>query len=189
VEQTDLLKHVLNVLEAGSIPYMVVGSFASTAYGDARFTHDIDIVIDLADRDVPGFVAAFPAPDFYVSRDAVREAIRDRFQFNVVHPASANKLDFMLPRDDEWGRAQMARRRRILLLPDREGYTAAPEDVILSKLMYFAEGGSDKHLRDIAGMLRVSASLIDRADIESWVRKLGLEEAWAAVKHRESLQG
>jgi hypothetical protein len=189
VKQSDLLRHVLNVLEAQSIAHMVVGSFASTAYGEARFTQDIDIVIELTDRDVPGFVAAFPAPDFYVSPDAVRDAIRNRFQFNVLHPASANKVDFMLPRDDEWGRAQMARRRRIRLLPDREGYTAAPEDVILSKLMYFAEGGSDKHLRDIVGMLRVSAGLIDRADIKSWVRKLGLEEGWACVQEREAQQG
>ena len=83
----------------------------------------------------------------------------------------------------------MARRRRIRLLPDREAYAGTPEDVILSKLMYFAEGGSDKHLRDIVGMLRVSAGLIDRADIESWARKLGLEEGWAAVSEREALQG
>jgi hypothetical protein len=186
VKQTDFLRHVLDALESRSIPYMVVGSFASAAYGEARFTNGIDIVVELTERDFPGFVAAFPAADFYLSADAVREAIRQRFQFNVVHPATGNKVDFMLPRDDEWGRAQMARRRRVLLLPDREAYTAAPEDVILGKLVYFAEGGSDKHLRDIVGMLRVSGGQIDRADVEAWARKLGVEEGWAAVREREA---
>jgi hypothetical protein len=57
---------------------MVVGSFASTAYGEARFTHDIDIVIELTDRDVPSFVAAFAAPDFYVNPVAVRDAVLER---------------------------------------------------------------------------------------------------------------
>jgi hypothetical protein len=35
---------------------------------------------------------------------------------------------------------------------------AAPEDVILGKLWYFAEGGCDRHLRDIAGILRVTVT-------------------------------
>ena len=186
MEQTDLLKYVLDALETRAIPYMVVGSFASSTYGETRFTFDIDVVIELNERDVPGFVAAFPDSDFYRSPEAIRDAIRQRFQFNVIHTASGNKIDFMLPRSDEWGRVQMARRRWVLLLPDREGFAAAPEDVILAKLWYFAEGGSDKHLRDIASMLRVSGSQIDRADVEAWACKLGLEEAWAAVLQREA---
>lgn len=80
----------------------------------------------------------------------------------------------------------MARRRRVLLLPDREEFAAAPEDAILRKLWYYNEGRSDKHLRDIAGILRLSGDRIDRADIEAWARKLGLEEAWAAVLEWEA---
>jgi hypothetical protein len=37
------------------------------------------------------------------------------------------------------------------VLADQEGYTASPVDIIVSKLRYFAEGASDKHLRDITG--------------------------------------
>ena len=186
MEQTDLLRYVLAALEARSIPHMVVGSIASSTYGDPRFTFDIDLVVELTEADLPRFLSAFPASDFYVSPDAARDAIRNRFQFNVVHMPSASKVDFMLPRSDDWGRTQMARRRRILLLPDLEGYAAAPEDVILGKLWYFSEGGSDRHLTDIAAMLRVSAGQIDRADVEAWAKKLGLEEAWAAVLQREA---
>jgi hypothetical protein len=80
----------------------------------------------------------------------------------------------------------MARWRRVLLLPDREGFAAAPEEVILGKLWYYNEGRSDKHLRNIAGILRLSSDRIDRADIAAWARKLGLEEAWAAVLEREA---
>jgi len=36
VEQTDLLRHTLDALERVAIPYMLVGSFASTAYGEPR---------------------------------------------------------------------------------------------------------------------------------------------------------
>jgi len=185
VTQTDLLRHALDVLERLAVPHMVVGSFASTTYGEYRFTNDIDIVVALTERDVPALLAAFPDSEYYVNPDAVRDAIRHGFQFNVLHTGSGAKIDFILARDDEWGRAQMARRRRVLLLPDREGYAAAPEDVILGKLWYFAEGGSDKHLRDIVAMLRVSPEQIDRAEVDVWARKLGLDEAWTAVLERE----
>jgi hypothetical protein len=185
VTQTDLLRYALDVLERLAVPHMVVGSFASTTYGEYRFTNDIDLVIALTEHDVPGLLAAFPDTEYYVRPEAVRAAVRGRFQFNVLHTGSGAKIDFILSRDDEWGRAQMARRRRVLLLPDLEGYVAAPEDVILGKLWYFAEGGSDKHLRDIVAVLRVSAEQIDRAEVDAWARKLGLEEAWMAVLESE----
>jgi len=186
VSQTDLLRHALDVLERLAIPHMIVGSFASSAYGEYRFTNDIDIVVALTERDVPAFLAAFPDSEYYVNPDAVREAVRQRFQFNILQTATAAKIDVILSRDDEWGRTQMARRRRVLILPDREGFAAAPEDVILGKLWYYNEGRSDKHLRDIAGILRVSGNQIDRADVEAWARKLGLAEAWAAVLQKEA---
>jgi hypothetical protein len=164
---------------------MVVGSFASTTYGEARMTNDIDIVVDLTEADVPGFLAGFPEPEFYVNPDAVREAVRQRFQFNILQTTTGSKIDVILSRNDVWGQSQMARRRRVLLLPDREGFAAAPEDVILGKLWYYNEGRSDKHLRDIAGILRLSGDQVDRADIDMWAKKLGLEEAWAAVLQGE----
>jgi hypothetical protein len=50
---------------------------------------------------------------------------------------------------------------------------AAPEDGILGKLWYFAEGGGDRHLRDIAGILRVTGDGVSRAEVERWAIKLG----------------
>ncbi|MBO0699977.1 MAG: hypothetical protein J2P46_16385 [Zavarzinella sp.] len=51
MNQTDLLRYALEVLERLAVPHMVVGSFASTAYGEYRFTNDIDIVVALTERD------------------------------------------------------------------------------------------------------------------------------------------
>jgi hypothetical protein len=184
VEQPDLLRLTIDALERLAIPYMLVGSFASTAYGEPRFTQDIDIVLDLAPEQISALCGAFPAPEFFCSEQAAREAVRERFQFNVLHPASGNKIDFLLPRDDDWGRAQMQRRQRIRLLPDREGFTARPEDVILGKMWYYAQGGSEKHLRDITGILRVSGAAVDRKDITHWAERLGFSEIWQAVLSR-----
>ncbi len=183
MEQADLLRTVIQILEDLQIPYLVVGSLASAAYGEPRMTHDIDVVVDLRPDHVTALCNAFPAPEFYVSSEAARQAIHDRRSFNVIHPTSGNKIDFMIARDDAWGREQLARRQRILILPDREGFAAQPEDVILGKLLYYAEGGSEKHLRDITGMLRVTPE-IDRDDIGKWASRLGVTDVWQIILER-----
>lgn len=52
------------------------------------------------------------------------------------------------------------------------------EYVILQKLRDFRESGSDRHLRDIANMRRISGHLIDQAALESWLHRLGLAPEW-----------
>ncbi len=184
MEQTDLLRYVVHSLEELGIPYMLVGSFASGVYGEPRMTQDIDFVVDLAADKVKGLCSLFPQNDFYISEATVLAAVKSRGQFNVIHPASGNKIDFMVARNDAWGRSQIERRQRVRLLPEVDGYTARPEDVILSKMDYYREGGSEKHMRDITGMLRVSSELIDRGYIQTWAQRLGLLEIWNAILQR-----
>lgn len=184
MNQADLLRYVIEVLESQKLTYMVVGSFASSMYGEARLTSDIDIVVNLRADAVDRLCDAFPAPEFYVSTSAAREAVQMRGQFNVIHPSSANKVDFMIAHDDAWGRSQMSRRSRQPILADRETFLATPEDVILAKLLYYREGESEKHLRDIAGIFRISGDEIDKTYIEHWVGELGLVQEWQAVLDR-----
>jgi hypothetical protein len=181
MEQIDILRHAVEALDRMNAPYLVVGSFASIAYGESRFTQDIDIVAAFQLKHVDELLKAFPPDDFYLSEAAIREAIRTRSQFNVIHPSSGNKIDFILPRADEWATVRMARRRPVRLLPDRDVMTAAPEDVILGKLWYFSEGGGDRHLRDIAGILRVTGDGVNRAEVERWASKLGYLEIWQQI--------
>jgi hypothetical protein len=134
MEQIDILRHAVEALERMNAPYIVVGSFASIAYGESRFTQDIDIVAAFQWKHVDELLKAFPADDFYLSEAAIREAIQTSFQFSVIHPSSGNRIDFFLPRADEWATVRMARGRPVRLLPDRDVMTAAPEDVIPGKL-------------------------------------------------------
>ena len=61
---------------------------------------------------------------------------------------------------------------------------ASPEDVIIKKMEYYREGGSEKHLRDITGILKVSAGEIDQAYIVEWAERLGLAPIWTAIQQR-----
>jgi hypothetical protein len=184
MEQIELIRHAVGTLDALAIPYALVGSWGSGLYGEPRFTRDVDIVLDLGLDLVPRFCAAFPCEDFYLSEAAVREAVRRRAQFNVIHPASGNKIDFILPRLESWSAGQLSRRRRTELRLGQEPFevcVAAPEDVILGKLRYFSEGGGDRHLRDIAGILRVTGDGVNREEVERWAAKLGYLEIWRQI--------
>lgn len=176
-----MLRSVVVVLERLNVPYMIVGSYGSTMYGEPRFTNDIDIVADLPIGCVGDFCAVFPAPDFYLSEPSVRDAVTNRFQFNLLHLASGNKVDVIIPRNDTWGRTQLDRRRRIALDAGFEVYAASPEDVIIGKLWYYAEGGSDKHLRDIASILKISGEVVDRGLVARWVDELGYTSIWQLI--------
>lgn len=184
MEQADLVRYVIEVLEREQIPYMIVGSLASGSYGEPRYTADIDIVVDVDAAKVGALCAAFPPPEYYVSSAAALDAVRQRRQFNVIHTLSANKIDFMISRRDPWACEQLVRRRRERILPDIEGYAASPEDIILSKMNYYREGQSDKHLRDITGMLKVSGDEIDQKYISDWAERLGTTEIWHAILTR-----
>jgi hypothetical protein len=187
VNQNELLKFVVSLLDELGVRYMVVGSYASGAYGEPRFTQDIDIVVDLSARQLDRLIARLPQDDFYVSHDAALAAIDSAGQFNVIHPESGNKIDFLIGKMDAWGRKQLSRRKRFDLLDGVTAYTAAPEDVILGKMLYYREGGSEKHLRDITGMLRISGNAIDRIYIAEWAQKLDVLDIWQAILKRLGL--
>ncbi|HWE94836.1 MAG TPA: hypothetical protein VG269_12800 [Tepidisphaeraceae bacterium] len=185
MEQTDLLRFTIEVLERLGITYMIVGSYASGAYGEPRLTQEIDIVVDLELPQIAQLCSAFPPGDFYVSLEAALQAARQPgAQFNVLHPSSGNKIDFMIARRDAWGVGQLSRRQRTQLLPGREGYAARPEDIIIAKMLYYQEGGSEKHLRDIAGILKVSGDIVDRKYVDEWAERLSLADIWRAILNR-----
>jgi hypothetical protein len=184
LEQAELLAYAVRALDEQRIPYLIVGSMASMAYGEPRLTRDIDIVVDLRSNQVEDLCAAFPADDFYVSLPAARTAVARGGQFNIIHPTSGNKIDFMMARHDAWGLAQLARGRRLELLPNVLASVAAPEDVILGKLLYYREGQSDKHLRDVAAMMQVSGDEIDAGYIARWAAELHVSDIWQAILAR-----
>jgi hypothetical protein len=61
-------------------------------------------------------------------------------------------------------------------------WVAPPEYVILRKLEFYREGGSDKHLRDIFGMLANSSEGIDFSFLSDQMKFLGLEPEWEKAK-------
>jgi hypothetical protein len=184
MEQDELLRHAARCFDEHGIRYFVTGAVAAIAYGEPRLTNDIDIVADLGEDKIARLKGCYPADEFNFDEESARRAVRARSQFNIIHPESGLKIDIMITQGDEFDQSRFRRARRLKPIEDTEVDFASPEDVILKKLDFYRQGRSDKHLRDIAGILKISADIIDLTYIETWVRKLGLEEIWAAVAKR-----
>jgi len=166
------------------VPYMVSGSVAAMIYGEPRLTHDVDLVVVLDRQHIARLADVFPSAEFYCPPTdvIVVEAAREqRGHFNIIHHETGFKADVYLSGRDPshaWG---LARARRI----EVQGYevvVAPPEYVVLWKLEYFREGGSEKHLRDIRSILDASANTIDRAELEKHIAVRGLQESWRQVR-------
>lgn len=184
LQPNELLQLIAEFFESRKIVYRVVGSMASIAYGENRFTNDIDIVADLRLEDVDAMCGFFQPPDYFIARHAVEEAIRKRFQFNIIHVTSGLKIDVMLPKQTEYAAIEQSRARRLSDPNGLSAWFAAPEDVILNKLIFFQLGGIEKHLRDIAGIVKVKQGELDLDYIQRWSDKLNVGTEWALVQRR-----
>ena len=171
----------LDRLEATAIPYCITGSVAAGMYGEYRTTIDIDLVLLLHPNDIRAFRAAFPESEFYVppTETLVIEIARaQRSCLNLYHHASGFKADLFFAGHDSLRQWALTHRRR---LPYGEGqvWAAPPEYVVIRKLEYFREGGSDKHVRDIRLMLAITP--LEAAFLRQHIARLGLGEQWQEV--------
>lgn len=184
MELFELLKKIVEVFEDLRISYLVTGSVASMAYGEPRLTNDIDIVAGIEDRHISALLAAFPSNEFYLSEGMIKEAIQRHGQFNIIHPASGLKVDVIIRENTSFDSSRFSRVKRLQPAESYQANFAAPEDVIIKKMEYYNEGGSEKHLRDITGILKISGESMDWNYISDWAQRLDLSHIWEAIKER-----
>lgn len=165
-------------------PWATTGAIASIIYGEMRTTLDIDIIILLDAASIVALERAFPDTEFYrPPRDVVEiERMRERRgHFNLIHFDSGFKAAVYVSTDEPL-HAWAIRNRRSVDIDGAQLWLAPPEYVIVRKLEFYREGGTEKHLRDIRGML--AATEIDRGFLEKEISDRGLQEAWSAVEKR-----
>lgn len=177
----EFLGRLVEALDGAGIPYMVAGSFASTYYGEPRTTHDIDMVVAPTARSLKVLLRALPEDDYYVSEEAALVALRDRGQFNVIDLETGWKVDLIVQKNRPFSRTELERRRPGRLL-GVELMVASPEDVALTKLEWAKLSPSERQIRDVAGILRVSGSELDLDYLARWVEELQLSTQWKAAQ-------
>ena len=173
----DVFFDVIKKLESENIPYMIVGSVAAMVYGEPRMTHDMDLVLDILPQDASKLETLFPLEDFYCPPiEVLSSEITHRGQFNLIHHGTGIKIDIMIRKNTEHARTEFKRKNKVPFWQGSEVFLATPEDVIIKKLSYYREGGSEKHLKDIRGIM--AESKVDKTYLDKWIQTLNLSNEW-----------
>jgi hypothetical protein len=157
MDMLDFYVRVVKALDEIGAPYMIVGAFGGTIFGITRATHDIDIIVDLREKDFEALSQKFPLPRYYADPEMIRNSVEMGIMFNIIDSSEGLKADLVpLKREPEY---QLAFNRRIReTFTDEndkpfEAWVAQPIDIIIGKLQAWNEGRSNKHPDDIFAIL------------------------------------
>jgi hypothetical protein len=182
MKQNDIiaaLNRVIDCFDNLGLAYYIAGSVASSAYGMARATMDVDVVAPIELSQVDHLVKSLEA-DYYISAEMVADAVRRRSSFNLIHLETMIKIDVFIPKDRPYDSQVLSRRRSDTIDEDspRKFFLSSPEDVILGKLQWYQLGGrvSEQQWKDILGILKVQSGKLDVEYLKYWATELSLSE-------------
>ena len=190
-EPVAVASRVADALTRIGVAYVIGGSFASSVYGEPRSTNDIDMVADLRQSDVDIFLDAV-GTEYYLSREAVVDAVREGGAFNVIHMPSAVKVDIFVAGEDAFDRERLQRRTPVSFSSDPDSVTLfvdTAEDTILRKLEWYRRGGetSERQWRDVTGIVDVQSARLDRIYLREWAARLGVSDLTERLLRDQSL--
>jgi hypothetical protein len=179
------LRAAIAILDRLGIPYAVGGSMASSVHGILRFTEDADVTVEPFPGKETQLAAAF-GPGYYISLEAVQDAVRRRSSFNVICLDTGFKIDIFVRKDQPFEEMAMSR-RELIEFPDIPGkplFFHSAEDTILFKLTWYRLGNesSDRQWSDILNMLKVQADRLDSAYLDHWAAVLKVDDLLARAR-------
>jgi hypothetical protein len=191
-EALAVVMQVIATLEREGVRYVVGGSIASSIYGTPRATQDVDIIADLQEDHVTAFVAAL-RDDFYLDEPAVRDAVRRRSTFNVIHLNTMFKVDVFVAKDDPVTAQELSRARPYVPphAPDREIAVASPEDIVVQKLYWYRLGDhvSERQWTDAMSVLNIRARNLDREYMQRLAAEMGVGDLLVRALREAELKG
>ncbi len=172
MKQFELLRLLVSLLDEAEIRYMVVGSFASSFYGEPRMTRDIDLVVDPSVESIALVVEGLGSLEegrFYVG-DA-QTAVTNRDMFNVIDNTTGWKVDLIVRKGRAFSQIELDR-RVAAQLGGVDVFVSSAEDTVLTKLEWGNKSGSDRQFSDVVAIIR--AQDLDRDYMELWATELGI---------------
>ncbi len=143
----------------------------------ARTTMDIDLVTSFSETMVQNFIADVQS-NYYFNEASIDEAIRNNRSFNLIHLATAIKIDIFILKKRPYDQQTMPRKVKNKLASSIDVYFCSPEDILLNKLEWYKNGdcASEKQWSDILGVLRSQKKKLDSNYLNKWAKDLNLEE-------------
>ena len=173
----DVTLKVVKVFEKLGIPYHIGGSLASSAFGMARSTLDVDIVADIKPGQAYDIFENL-REEFYVDSEMISDAIQKQSSFNLIHLETLFKVDVFPLKNHPFDQEAFSRRLEKVFSEDVTSklFFATPEDIILHKLAWYKAGEaiSDRQWNDVLGVLKVQGDQLDMAHLNHWAKELSV---------------
>ncbi len=170
------IKPAINAFESLSIPYYIGGSIASSLYGLARATMDVDVVAQMGASQVASFVEQLKEA-YYIDEHMILEAIASTSSFNLIHLETMIKIDVFIQKPDPFHQSALKRKQVDQLVPDdpeSDFYFYSPEDILLHKLCWYEMGErtSERQWLDVLGIIKVQGHVLDQEYLTKWAQSV-----------------
>ena len=174
--EIEILHEVISKFDTLNISCMLTGSMALAYYATPRMTRDIDLVIELNINQVSELLDAFKE-DYYISKEAIEDSIKNEFLFNIINIENAVKIDCIIKKNNEYRKNEFRRKRKVKF-NNFEIFIVSKEDLIISKLYWAKDSNSEQQIKDIKNLV---ASGMDKNYINQWTEKLSLNKFWKEI--------
>ena len=180
-----LLVSIARILDDLKIPYLITGGIAVLVWGRPRFTADIDVVIEVQKDHLPKLRGALRklSSSGYIDLDAMKDALRHQGEFNYIDGNTGMKVDFCILTNSKFARSRIER-RQIKKILNTDIFFTSPEDLILIKLKWHQESGSNRQMEDIQSILKITKNM-DKVYLKKMAEELGLGKHWDEVIEEE----
>ncbi len=171
----ELLAKISKILEDLKIPYAITGGFAVSVWGKQRSTLDIDIVVEMQEKNIKPLVKKIVDMDKNVmaDEDMIKDALLHKSEFNFIHPDSGMKVDFFILADSHYNKLKIKRAILQDVFGVTKAYFVSPEDLILGKLLWSKESESWKQREDVRTILERQKGKLDFKYLNCWAEKQG----------------
>lgn len=174
---------VIEALDRAGVPYMLVGSFSSNAYGVVRATKDADIVVACEGSSISAVINEL-GPGFRLDPQMQFESVTGTVRSIIEVESIPFRIELFRLSNDPHDQARFSRRRCVHYPGFRSPiFIPTPEDVIVTKLRWAvgaARGKDREDVRDVIAVLGDEA--LDWEYIYRWSDEHGTRKALDEIR-------
>lgn len=182
-EIDEVLLLVCRFLEKEDVDYVLVGGLVVNFHGLPRTTMDIDLILQIDEKDIQKLVDFLKRNNFFASVEDLKEALKTRTHCTVQDKKSMIRLDIRGIYNDmdrrTFGRRMSFGYKGIKI------YIASAEDTIANKLVF----GSEQDLKDAEGIYIRQLGKLDLQYLKETCRKAGVQKELAKLISRAKVAG
>lgn len=169
MNQETVIKRTIDILEKIGIDYMLTGAIAVNFYGKPRLTHDIDIVVPIQKGEIEKLVRG-AGDEFWFDKERTKRITKKGGISRLLHLKTGIKIDLWPLTQDSYDQVRFKRRVREKIL-ERKTWLISPEDLIVTKLVWFKKSGIDKYFEDAKGICQIQKGRLDEEYLQKWAKK------------------